>query len=245
MERDVKRLGVVLAKREVGEGNVLLSLFSPSLSLVEVKEFGARKGKKALRVPLYSEGNFSLYRKGENSYILKDVDFITIRHEIMSSYERMIFSSLMAEMTLKGKDYSENIYNLISSSLDRMTETYDEKRVLIYFISHYLDFFGSLGDFTTCPVCHRKYRDDEVLGFNESFRVASCSSCSDREGMILPPSARAFLARTLELDMDDALSLGISEMMRDRILSYLLRTLSLVWPSKLSLFEGQLMKDWI
>ena len=246
MDRDVKGLGLVLKKREAGERDVVLTIFSPSLSLLEAREYGTRKGGKGPKVPLYAEGTFSLYSRGDGKgYSLKDVDILSLHEEILSSYELTTYAALVSEMTIRGKDYSPEVYSLVSASLDRMSAYPDPRRVLIYFLVHYLDIFGTLGDFSSCPICHRMYASDEVAYFNFSERIATCKACSDRDGMLLPPSARAFLKRTLEVGIDKGLSFGLSDVMRDRILSYLLRTLSLSWPGRLEVLEGGFFDDWL
>ena len=56
--------------------------------------------------------------------------------------------------------------------------------------------------------------------------------------LILPPNARRYVRRTLELDMDNAVLLSVSDLQRHRIFRYFLRLLRLSFPGKLRSIES-------
>ena len=56
--------------------------------------------------------------------------------------------------------------------------------------------------------------------------------------LILPPNARRFVRRTLELELDDAVCLSVSSMQRHRIFRYFLRLLGISFPGKLRSIES-------
>lgn len=239
MERDVKSLASVIKSEKKGERDRLLTLFSPSMGLFPVIVYGAQKSSKALQIPLYCEGNFSVYHMPEhNRYSLKDADIIADRHVLLEDMDLMMSSSLLSELVMLSKSPDAELYRLYVDALDALCLFHGYKRVVIAFIIHFLNLFGILGGFDFCPVCQRGYHEDEILGYNVAEGVVCCLACDDfSQTMILPPNARKFLARTLELPFHDSLQLNISSAQTDRIFSYVLRLLKIVFPSRIRTLE--------
>ena len=242
MERDSKGLGIVIKTEEVRTSDRLLSILTPDRGILKVYSYGARKSIKSIKAPLYTEGNFSLYQKGENGiYSLKDIDVISTHDYIYSSLELLTLASLFSEVIIKGQDPDARCYELLVDSLDGL-ELYRPKLVGSVFILKYLQLAGLSGDWKHCPACSRLYRDEEILGFSSFDRVAVCSDC-DTMNMtnILPVNARRFCARVLELDDKDAFCLGISDEQISRIFRYLVKTLTLVFPVAIKTIESGLL----
>lgn len=239
MERDIKSLAVVVRSGKKGERDRSLTLFSPSLGLLDATVYGAQKSPKALQIPLYSEGNFSIYHMGgPGRYSLKDADIIADRHAILEDIDLSVAASLFSELVMLAKNTDAELYRLYVDSLDELSSGTGHKRVVIAFIIHFLNFFGILGGFDFCPVCQRDYQENEVLGYNSKDGVVCCQACDDfSRALILPPNARRFLARTLELSIHDAMRLNISTEQTDRVFSYVLRLLKTVFPSRIRTLE--------
>ena len=217
MERDSKELAVVLKVAPKGDVSKLVTLLSADSGVFTAVLYGARKSAKALKVPLYSEGSFSLYRVREkNQCSVKDVDYISLRENILSDFPSLMIGSLISELAITSRMNGAGIYSLVARSLDELEFGSDPKRVAIYFIVNYLELFGTLSSLTFCPVCQRKYRDDEILGYNIKEATLCCLDCDEHErNLILPPNARAFLIRNMELPLEEALKLEISDLNRN------------------------------
>lgn len=232
MERDIKGLCLVLNTENTGERDKLITLFSPSLGLIRVRVYGAQKSRKAAQIPLWSEGNFSLYSVPEkHQWSYKDSDIIAERHEILEDIDRTVAASLFSELVITSRSEDPYLYGLITGALDRLSVGEDHRRVSISFIIKFLSFFGTLPGFDACPVCQKVYHDDDILGYNDLEGTPSCSSCDTADGaMLLPPNARKFLQRTLEMDFADTFRLNVSPMMTERIFRYSLRLLMRSYP---------------
>lgn len=242
MLRDSKTLGIVINIEKVREKDKLISVLTPDDGIINVLVYGAQHSIKATKVSLYSEGIFSIYRKKEGGlYSLKDADILTAHDFILDDLDRIGVSSLFSEMAIKGRISDSNMYKLFAEALDSLEySTYMKSAVA--FILKFLSFSGLIGDFECCPSCGRTYNSDEVLGFSSLLSVAVCQDCDTMEKqMILPPNARAYIARTLELPFNDAIELGVSDAQLGRIYRYVLRTLEYCFPARLETLHSGLL----
>ena len=237
MDRDTKGLAVVARSERIRENDRMLTLFSPSLGIVKVISYGARKSIRCVRAPLYTEGVFSISLSRSSSWSLKDIDVISTHDYLSENLEKNMAASLFSEIVISGRDASAELYSLYTSALDAL-EFYNSENVVISFIVHAMKLLGLSGDYEICPVCQRAFREDEILGFSDTEGVAVCSECDTMSGsLILPPNARRFIQRTLSLSLKDSMDLHTSAEQRHRIFRYMLRSLSLSFPGKLESLE--------
>ena len=236
MERDRKGLAMVVRSASIKDNDRLLTLFSPSLGLLDVVSYGARKSIRTVKAPLYTEGNFSI-EKGRRGWTLKDIDVISTHDYILSDLARSQAAMLFSDLVMTGRDASPELYSLLADAID-LLETDSAEKVAVEFIVHYLALAGISGDYRTCPVCGRAYGRDEILGFSSAEGIAVCHDCDTMGGaLLLPPNARAYLGRSLEMGIRESMSLSVSEAQEHRIFRYLLRTLPLSFPGKLRSLE--------
>ena len=241
MERDSKGLAIVIRSVKIRDNDRLLTLFSPSLGILQAVAYGARKSIRSIKAPLYTEGNFSL-EKTRRGTTLKDIDVISTHSGIMEDLDRMQAATLFSDLVLTARSAEPELYALYASALDALEDTGFE-RVVTQFIVHFLTLEGLSGDYASCPVCGRGYGEEEILGFSASEGVAVCHDCDTMDGaLLLPPRARAYLRRSIEIPFRDALSLRVSEEQGHRIARYRLRTLPFSFPGKLRSLEYGIWK---
>lgn len=242
MERDFKTLGIVINAENVRENDRLLTVLTPDRGLVYALSFGSRKSQRAVKAPLYTEGNFSLYEKGEQGQVhLKDVDVISIHEGLSDDLDALVWASLFSELVIKGRYVDGAVYRLFTECLDALEEE-DKDRTAIYFLVHYLSLSGLCGDYRICPSCGKSFGETEILGFSTLTATAVCKECDNLNGsLILPPNARRYLARVLELPFANTLELNISEEMGRRISRNLLRSLRYTIPAPLKTLESGLI----
>ncbi len=236
MERDSKGLAIVIKSSKIREQDRLLTLFSPSMGIVSAVSYGARKSIRTVKAPLYTEGTFSL-EKGRRGMTLKDIDVISTHEAVLEDLDLSQSAMLFSDLVLTGRSAEPELYALYSSALDAL-EYENFEKVVVEFIVHFLSLEGLSGDYTSCPVCGRAYQEGEILGFSSSEGVPVCHDCDTMNGaLLLPPNARAYLRRSLELGFQDSLSLAVSDEQEHRIFRYLLRTLPFSFPGKLRSLE--------
>lgn len=232
MSRDFKSIALSLKSEKSTNNDRVVTFLTRSGSIIRAKCYGARKTVRGLKIPVYSEGVFNFYKQNERMITVKDVDLISTHDDIKSSYESEIVFSLFSELVIKTPGLDEKAYELFLSALDRVNE-YSVYRIAVVFVARFLFLVGLSGDYQRCPKCLREYGDDETLGFSEGMAMPVCSSCDESGGtFILPPSARKYLKRVVEVECDHAYRLNISEMMENRLFHYIIRVLHF-FPQKL------------
>ena len=239
MEHEAKGLGIIIRTEKARDADRSETLFSPSLGLIRVMSYGARKSIRSVKAPLYTEGTFSLEKSIRSGrWSIRDIDVISIHSALHEDLGKNMAAALFSDLVITSRSADPQLYRLYVTALD-LLEDYDEETVAIAFIVHFLSQEGLSGDYLTCPVCQRPYRDDEILGFSLVEGVPVCSECDTMDSsLILPPNARRFVRRTLELELDDAVCLSVSSMQRHRIFRYFLRLLRLSFPGKLRSIES-------
>lgn len=233
MDRDFRTLGIIIKKANKGERNALLTILTPDNGLLYVTAYGSGRGASNCRSPLYGEGLFSLERKNESLFILKDSDMISDHEDVKTSVDVIAMLSLFSELIIKVRAAENDEYSLFTSVLDLINEENRDK-CAVYFMSHFLLLEGFSSGWKICPVCGRRYKEDEILGFSSVTSSAVCSSCDTFSStMILPPNARRYILRLSNSSLEEALSFTISEGFLKRIRDYLIRTLGYIIPGEL------------
>ena len=171
MERDFKSLAVVIKKERKGERDSFITLLTPDMGILRVVAFGSGRSTKLGSIySLYDEGVFSLSRRGEDSIIIRDKDIISSKDWIRGDLDCLTMCSLFSELVISSHSSTSEIYSLFVSVLDRM-ENENIDRLTVYFIVHFLSLEGLSGDWESCPICQRRYFDDEILGFSIEDRM--------------------------------------------------------------------------
>lgn len=239
MEHEAKGLGIVIRTENARESDRVCTIFSPSLGLIRAMSYGARKSVKSIKAPLYTEGTFSLEKSIRSGrWSIRDIDVIATHGYLSEDLERNMAAALFSDLVITSRTADSSLYKLYTYAIDLLEEA-DVEKVAIAFIVHFLSEEGMSGDYISCPVCQRPYRDDEILGFSSIEGVPVCSECDTMgSSLILPPNARRYVRRTLELDMDNAVLLSVSDLQRHRIFRYFLRLLRLSFPGKLRSIES-------
>ena len=241
MDRDSKTLGIILKRENRGERNSSLTILTPDNGLITVTAYGSGRGAKSYRAPLYGEGVFSIERKNEYSISLKDTEILSEHEWVKDSVEKIAWVSLFSELVIKARTTGSEMYSLYTSTLDNINDDNIE-RVAVYFLSHFLKQEGLSSDWETCPMCGKRYDEDEVLGFSTLSSSAVCSACDTlSSSLILPPNARRYILRVSQSNIRDSLSFSISDSFVRRISRYLMHSLVYVFPSKLMTLSSGLI----
>ena len=231
MERNVKALAIVINNKRINELDRQLTLLCEKLGIIDVIIYGAQKSNKALKVPLYTQANFSLYFNGKK-YSLKDVEVIEANEHISTNLETIFAASLISEIAMLDSSL-EDIYTLVLLAIAAINKD-NYKMVLIQYILTYIRLAGYEVDYISCPLCSRKYTEEETLGFNSSIKASVCLNCDDfNQSFILPKNARRFLRDSNKSDFSSSLNFKISSIMQERIFNYLTRYLKQIFSIEL------------
>ncbi len=235
MEKDTKTLAIVINVQESGERGMKFTLLSTEKGIMDVFMYGSRKSSKGVKPFLYTEANFSLFRERENGrIILKDLDILKTNDYVFQDYEKTVYMAFLSELVIKLREAGSNTYFLFALALDYLEGNSVEK-VFPVILSHLLYSEGLISDFSFCPGCQREYDRNETVYFSSVLSVAVCKNCTDQETLILPPNARLYLKRVLELKAEDAINcLSVSSIQAKRITLYLVKTIGRIMPERLN-----------
>ncbi len=249
MERNIVTKAVVLKSRRWGDLHRMITLATADLGMIDAIAYGARKGKLSGRVDLFLVGVFYLYHNPvRNDYSIVDVEPMVTSENVRNDLKRMYLASFIAELVLKmhGGD-SGSLFNLLGQtySLLEMPQTCPTDVVIIQFIWRLIEILGLTPDLIDCPVCERKYADDEILFFNTAIHAPCCGNCADVDvqggEMALGPGARRYLVFTSAMELQEAVGVPLSETATQRIRLYMLRYASNIAGGGLKSLAGGLL----
>ena len=241
MERSIQTQAIVVKTTKVGEMHKLLTLLSPDLGLVSVMIYGGRKGKKTALAPLFSVGTFQLYHNPvRNEYSLEEAVSSFIPEAIMQDLLCTYAASLFCEIVTKtSSDEPKPIFETLKSALLALENNpQNAKCVIISFIWKFLQISGLAPDLQYCPVCERKFEEDETLLFAKSLTSPACKNCADSDYLVLPPGARRYLRYTQIMDFESAVAVQLNPPAQTRILSYMLKWIKLQVNAPLKTLEN-------
>ncbi|MFA5698879.1 MAG: DNA repair protein RecO [Sphaerochaeta sp.] len=222
MERNISCKAIVLHSQKQSEMNRKLTLLSGELGLIEAISYGSAKSMRAPKAEVFTNAKLYLYYNPvRNHYTLKDVEIIESNEGLKSDITLTYKGLFMTELIMKthGGD-SQAEYELLGTALTLLSQTNGDW-VLIQFVFRLAELLGLHTDYVHCPVCTRRYRDDEILSFNHTLLTSCCSGCG-KSDLVLPPGARRYVTVTKALDYVDSLGVVLSENATARIKAYAL-----------------------
>ncbi len=226
MDRNIRTQAVVLSVRRYGDLHKAVTLLSPELGLVDAIIFGGRKGKKTALAPLFSISEMQLYHnpvKKEHSVVEAVSSFVpmAITEDLGCTYTAAFFCELIAKSP---SDEPAETFSLVCDALRALeAEPTARKRITAAFIWKLMQISGTACDLEFCPVCDKKYDEEEVLYFSNPMGIPCCKSCSDSEQLVLLPGSRRYLRYTMPMDFNEAVKVVLNPAAEDRIFNYMLR----------------------
>ena len=226
MDRNIQTQAIVLSVRKYGELHKAVTILSPDLGLVDAIIFGGRKGKKTALAPLFSISTLQLYHnplKKEYSVTEGESSFIpqAITEDLACTYTASFFCEIISKTPT---DEPEQTFSLLSEALTALeADCGARKRITAAFIWKLMQISGTAPDLEYCPVCDRKYADDETLFFSNPMNTPCCKSCSDSEYIVLMPGSRRYLRYTMGMVFCTAASVVLNPAAEQRIYLYMLR----------------------
>ncbi|MBR6085659.1 MAG: DNA repair protein RecO [Spirochaetales bacterium] len=240
MDRNIQTRAIVLSVRKYGELHKALTLLCPDLGLVDAIIFGGRKGKKTALAPLFSINDLQIYHnpvKKEYSITEGVSTFIpqAINEDLACTYTAAFFCEIIAKSPT---DEPNQTFVLLEQALTQLEANPSlRRRIAIAFIWILMQISGTAPDLEFCPVCDRRYADDEVLHLSNGLQTPCCRSCADSEYLVLPPGARRYLRFITGMDIKAASEVQLSESAESRIYNYMLRWAGLFSQTRLKTLD--------
>ena len=243
MDRNIQTQAVVLSVRKYGDLHKAVTLLSPDLGIVDAIIFGGRKGRKTALAPLFSVSTVQIYHnpvKKEYSITEGVSSFVpqAITEDLACTYTASFFCEIISRTPT---DEPMQTFSLLRDTLAALeADPASRKRITAAFVWKLMQLSGTAPDLEFCPVCDKRYADDEVLYFSSPLNAPCCKSCSDSEYLVMMPGSRRYLRYTMGMEFTDAAAVVLNPAAEDRIFSYMLRWAGLFAQTRLRTLDDLL-----
>ncbi len=182
-----RTLAIVIKRRNQGESDRVLTLFSREFGRLTAIAKGARKVKSkfAGSIELFSESDFIL-TSGKTFEIVGDVN--VVRHHLSdcTQVELVKLAHFFAEVTIHAtveKEPSPKLYEVLANSLLFLGKL-DVRLVTVYFASHILTISGAQPELGTCLSCGKKPTNE--IRFSHTAGGIFCKECKPVIESLMP-----------------------------------------------------------
>ncbi len=224
MTRSSSFPALILRTYPVGEIHLGVRLLTAEQGVVQALAHGARSARGKLRgvVGPFHSGLCYLYSDPvKNSHKITDFDVRSFRTGIREDLDRYCTAALWIESVLAGHaggSEAAELFALLENCLDILSEIEPPKvpRIEALFLWRFLDILGAQPEPGRCSLCESIIPGAVEASYSSVTGGFVCSRC----GGVRPPSlsagARAYLARSDLLSVEEAVELGLAaESMRE------------------------------
>ncbi len=182
--RTIRTEGVILRRKNFGETDRLLTVFTRKLGRVSVIAKGVRKptSRKTGHVEPFMRSAL-LIAKGKNLYILTQAETIDAYMPLREDLTGIGYGAYVVEL-LDAFTYEEGanltIYKLLTSTLERLSRGDAAEIALRYYELRLLDSVGFRPEFFTCVECGKEIREESQY-FSGKLGGVVCPTCGERE----------------------------------------------------------------
>jgi DNA repair protein RecO (recombination protein O) len=179
--RSIRTEGVILRRRDFGEKDRLLTIFTRKMGRVGVIAKGVRnpQSKKSGHVEMFMRSSL-LIAKGRNLHILTQAEMIDAYGALRESLVGIGFGSYVVEL-LDAFTYEEGsnlpLYKLLLNTLERLNEGRSPDVVLRYYELHLLDHVGFRPQLFRCVECEKEIVEEDQF-FSGVLGGVVCPDCS-------------------------------------------------------------------
>ena len=215
-ERSIRTEGVILRRRDFGESDRILELFTRKLGRVTVIAKGARKPSSKIsgHLELFMRSSF-LVSRGRNLHIVTQAEAVDAYDSLRKDLSGIGLGAYVVEL-VDAVTYEEGsnikLYDLLISTLDSLSAGEDPGITILYYELHLLDLVGFRPELFVCVECGKKIIEQDQYLSGELGGVV-CPDCGlgISEAAVRPLSARAlkYLRHFQRSDIQDLKTIKI------------------------------------
>jgi DNA repair protein RecO (recombination protein O) len=216
-ERSVRTEGIILRRRDYGESDRILEVFTKKLGRISGLAKGARKPKSKIsgHLELFSRSSF-LVSRGRNLQLITQAEtldaFDHLREDLSGIGLGSYIVELVGAVTIE-EGSNLRLYDLLINTLEALDRGLDPPIITHYFELQLLDLSGFRPEFFICVECGESITEQDQFLSGELGGVI-CPKCIHGVGPAdtRPVSARMlkFLRHFQRTDIKDLLSLELS-----------------------------------
>lgn len=197
-ERSIRTDGIILRRRDFGESDRILVLFTRNLGRISAIAKGSRKpsSKIAGHLELFMRSSF-LVSRGRNLHLITQAEVLDSFDNLRSNLQGIGRGSYIIELVdavtfEEGSNY--NLYELLLTTLTALDSGDDPAIITHFFELHLLGLVGFQPEFFICVECGKKITEQDQYISGELGGVV-CPSCMTA---ISPADIRRVSARILK-----------------------------------------------
>lgn len=197
-ERSIRTEGVILRRRDYGESDRILVIFTRKMGRISGIAKGSRKpsSKIAGHLELFMRSSF-LISKGRNLHLITQAEVIqsydSLRQELKGIGQGSYIVELVDAVTYE-EGSNLKLYDLLITTLDALDSGQDPAIITHYFELHLLGLVGFQPEFFICVECGEEIVDQDQYISGELGGVV-CPTCIHKVGGV---DIRAVPARILK-----------------------------------------------
>jgi DNA repair protein RecO (recombination protein O) len=182
-ERTYSTEAIILRRRNYGEADRILTLFTPHLGKIRARAVGVRKprSRKAGHLELFCRSNLFLARGRELDIITQAETiepFAVLRDDLNRSASASYIAELLDRFAAEGIENRE-AYLCLSSALHALCEADEPKRVLLQYALLLVGTMGFRPELFTCVIGRETIRAEDQY-FSPLLGGVICPQCKER-----------------------------------------------------------------
>ncbi|MFO8035855.1 MAG: DNA repair protein RecO [Anaerolineales bacterium] len=182
-QRTIRTEGVILRRRDFGEKDRLLTIFTRKMGRVSVIAKGVRnpQSKKSGHVEMFMRSSL-LIAKGRNLHILTQAEVIDAYEPLRQSLAGIGYGSYVVEL-MDAFTYEEGanlpLYKLLVATLERLNKGNSPDVILRYYELRLLDHVGFRPELFHCVECKKEIAEEDQY-FSGALGGVICPGCAER-----------------------------------------------------------------
>lgn len=189
--RQFRTQAIVLSRRDFGESDRLLKLFTPDYGKISAVAKGARKPKSKVggHIELFARSDV-LIHKGRSLDILVQAELIDPYLGLREDLRRAAYANYAAELLDRftaDEDVAQaELFALLHQSLRRIAEAADPRLAARFYELHLLDLAGFRPELMECVVTRQPLRPEAQFFSNDEGGVVSRSAAAQIGSKLAP-----------------------------------------------------------
>ncbi|MEW9701617.1 DNA repair protein RecO [Paenibacillus sp. SI8] len=180
--------GIVLRSMDYGEGNKIISLFTPELGKVSIMARGAKKVKSrhAAVTQLFTYGDFVFFKQSGQMGSLNSAEITQAHHALREDLHMSAYASYLVEMTdkmLGDEEGSTYLFEQVKAGLSAIEEGKDMQIVIHLYEMKMFDLAGYLPVTDACVSCGA---DSGITSFSPAMGGVLCMRCRHKDAGSIP-----------------------------------------------------------
>ncbi len=182
--------GIILKKRNFGEYDQFITVYSPTLGKFDALAKGVRRINSSFggHLELLNICNFNIY-KSSYRYTITQCQSINSFKNLKKNLQLSMLAFLISEIFYRmtpSDEHGENLFILIMQTLQSLGGNVKNPLILESFKIKLLQATGNLPDISECSDCHHKWinRDTICLDIHGHIKCLNCSQNNDTKELI-------------------------------------------------------------